>query len=146
MKTEKIDDRLFRIYNNLLYCKNKQTVDIDITNYIIDFKKFITETEIYKFKDYTYTIINLIVYAMLYQNVKEILYDVLDMFSKDLEPEEENLLVGYVEDVKNDILLLNPLLKSAKLTVPFDIVRLYDKVVIRLLICFEKWIRSCYVV
>ena len=138
MKTEKIDDRLFRIYNNLLYCKNKQTVDIDITNYIIDFKKFITETEIYKFKDYTYTIINLIIYAMLYQNVKEILYDVLDMFSKDLEPEEENLLVGYVEDVKNDILLLNPLLKSAKLTVPFDIVRLYDKVVIRLLICFEK--------
>jgi len=138
MKTEKINDRLFRIYNNLLYCKNKQTIDVDITNYVIDFKKFITETEMYKFKDYTYTIINLIIYGMLYRNVKEILYDVLDMFSKDLEPEEENLLVGYIEDVKNDILLLNPLLKNAKLTVPFDIVKLYDKVVIRLLICFEK--------
>ena len=138
MEMEKINDKLFKIYNSLLYCKNKQTVDVDITNYVLDFKKFITETEMYKFKDYTYTIINLIIYAMLYRNTKEILYDVLDMFSKDLEPEEENLLVGYIEDVKNDILLLNPLLKNAKLTVPFDIVKLYDKVVIRLLICFEK--------
>jgi len=138
MKTEKINDRLFKIYNNLLYCKNKQTVDVDITNYVLDFKKFIIETEMYKFKDYTYIIINLIIYAMLYHNTKEILYDILDMFSKDLEPEEENLLVGYVEDIKNDILLLNPILKNTKLTVPFDIVNLYDKIIIRLLICFEK--------
>jgi len=137
MKKTSLDNKLFKVYNKLLYCKYKQTMDLDITNYILDFNKFVSETEL-SIENSTSLFVDLIIYTLLYSNVRETLYDVLLLMKYRFEPEEENLIVGYMEELKNDILELNPLLKESKLIVPFDVIRVKDRTILRLLVCFEK--------
>jgi len=126
--------QLFDNYNRLLNCKHKQPYEIDITFIVNDFKSFIKEVEI---DINSNEIVNFIIYGLLYDN-KEIMYDVIDMYDWKLEPEQEDLLVGYVMEVLEELKNKYHILKQCKLIIPYGILNYKDRLIIETLICLDK--------
>lgn len=134
-----MDDKLFKLYNYLLLCKYKSILSIDITNELNDFKKYIKELEI-NVKDEIF--VNFIIQGLIFNDkLKEALYNLLDIYDFNLEPEEENLIIGYIVDSINRIKTKYPILYKARIVIPFDIVTT-NKVYIETIICLENTMKN----
>lgn len=136
-----IENKLFKNYNYLLSCKHKQKIEIDITNQIVEFTKYMEQIEISLPKDKIISLVtDIIIYSILFMNsnTHEVLLDLFTIKKLNLEPEQELLILTESDRILEDIKKYNNFLKNIRVVMPYDIKKLNGKVYLNCLLCLKE--------
>jgi len=144
METDNLDKVFEKINKVMSISTHKEMILIDVSKAVRDFVELLisirsnnnSETE--KFSGIG---TNLFIHSLMYintDNIREMLFDLLLILRYKFEPEEEELIVGFLVEVMENILKLYPVLKMADVIVPFDTVQQDNKIKIKTVACFKN--------